>query len=136
MSIRTQPNLPTLDGALNAFQATLRLSSTTTPSLYTDIDLLVFLQRARTVPSQPNASSSTVVVSLDTASRVTVYTGQTHRLTFQSSSAVDDAISFDFTGTALCDSLPASAHPCVQGFPAAAALRQCAACRLQCGMLR
>jgi hypothetical protein len=98
VSIRTQPNLPQLAGALNAFQATFRLTSPSAPQLYVDLDVLTFLQRARAVPSTPNASSSTSTVSLDAAARVPVFPGQLHEVTFRSTSTLSDTVSFDFTG--------------------------------------
>ena len=88
VAIRTQPNPPQLAGALNVFQATLCLSSASSAALYVDIDVLTFLQRARAVPSPPNASSPTAAVSPDASARAIVFTGQTHVITIRSSSAL------------------------------------------------
>jgi hypothetical protein len=96
VAIRTQPNLQLLEGALNAFQATLRLTSPS--ALYVDVDVLTFLQRAHSVPSQPTASSPTTQVSTSSQSRTSVLTGQVHVITFISTSTISDPVSFDFTG--------------------------------------
>ncbi len=110
VAIRTQPGLQMLEGALNAFQATFRLTSTSHP-LFLDVDMLVVLQRARAVPTRPNASSTTAAVSTSAASRVTVLTGQIHTATWRSASALNDALSFDFTGNTACNPPPPPPPP-------------------------
>lgn len=63
--------------------------------------MLTFLQRARTVPSPPNASSPTAALLVHAFTRTIMFRGQTHVIAFRSSSTLNDSISFDFTGATL-----------------------------------